>query len=373
MGLRGRFGCARSVLVGGLLAVASAGAIRLVAPAEVWAAPPAGFQTGEGGPAPATTSIYRGGRSTGSPAPPEASEARAAGADLQNPERAAQNAGPIEGESAAHAARQVGQGERLVAASLAALAQQGAIVAEFRQSAIVSGRRFVGSGRYVQSGLGEDQRFRFESSLTGQSETFHFLEVSDGVAFWSFEKHGDLAASIHRVDLRSVRRKLEGFGPLVGDSLAITPHLGGIQRILARTREWFRFDRADSALLGDEPVWTIEGRWSSEGLARLLAEPLRERWTTGTLEPAELPQGIPWRVQIVVGKRDLFPYRIEWFAVPGARPVVDKRLQLVGLVEFHDVHVGGTIDASAFVYRPAAEGLIDETAVFLESVHPLRP
>lgn len=301
---------------------------------------------GQGGP-PSPTSIYRA-------EPPAAFSApRSSGASPT--------------------ARDAGQGERLVAASLAALARQPAIVAELRQSAIVSGRRFVGVGRYVQSGLGEDQRFRFESSLTGDAETFHFLEVADGVAFWSFEKHGDLAASIHRVDLRSVRRKLEGFGPRVGNADAITPHLGGVQRVLARVREWFRFEQAESVLLAAEPAWSVTARWSPEGLARLMPERLRGPAAEGRLEAADLPQGMPWQVRIVIGKRDLFPYRIEWLAVPGPRPAAGGRLDLVGLLEFHDVHLGGAVDASAFVYRPASEGLVDATATFLEGVHPLRP
>lgn len=304
---------------------------------------------GQGGTNPAKTSIYRAARESDAPSvPPDTSRA------------------PL-------VAPQVEQGERLVAASLAALAQHQAIVADLRQSAIVSGRRFVGTGRYIQAGLGDEQRFRFESSLSGESETFHFLEVSDGVAFWSFEKHGDLAPSINRVDLRSVRRKLEGFGPFSGDTVTLTPHLGGIQQILSRLREWFRFDRVESAMLGGEPAWTVEGRWNPEGLARVVPDRLRERVVDGSLEPSDLPEGMPWTVRVILGKRDLFPNRIEWFAVPGPRPATDDRLQVVGLLEFHEVHIGGSVDASAFVYRPAADGLSDATAAFLEGVHPLRP
>jgi hypothetical protein len=335
-----------SLLAPAIAAGLSTGGAALPADPAVRAGPPGVSAAGQGGQ-PAPTSIYR----ADSPAALSASRSVAASS----------------------ASREAGQGERLVAASLAALVRQPAIVAELRQSAIVSGRRFVGAGRYVQSGLGEDQRFRFESSLAGEAETFHFLEVADGVAFWSFEKHGDLAPSIHRVDLRSVRRKLEGFGPRIGHGDAVTPHLGGVQRVLSRVREWFRFEQPESVLLAAEPAWSVTGRWSPEGLARLVPERLRGPAAEGRLEAADLPQGMPWQVRLVLGKRDLFPYRIEWLAVPGPRPAADRRIDLVGLLEFHDVQLGGAVDASAFVYRPAAEGLIDATVTFLEGVHPLRP
>jgi len=45
----------------------------------------------------------------------------------------------------------------------------------------------------------------------------------------------------------------------------------------------------------------------------------------------------------------------------------------MSLFELFDVRIGDPVDASAFVYRPAATGLIDYTESYVNQVVPLRP
>ena len=72
------------------------------------------------------------------------------------------------------------QAERIVVSSLGVIARAPSFAVKIRQKARVGDRVLVGTGRYLQSGEGEEQRFRFDSTLTCDSETFEFTEVSAG-------------------------------------------------------------------------------------------------------------------------------------------------------------------------------------------------
>lgn len=264
-----------------------------------------------------------------------------------------------------------GQAERIVAASLAGLARAESISARVRQKVRVGDRVLVGSGRYVQSGLGEDQRFRFESVMKADTETFEVIEVNDGLFFWTYRRLGSEPAQVERIDIRRIRERLQKLRP--GERGAISAYLGGIQRSLSLVREWFRFVTVDSAVVDTMPVWNIEGRWNVESIAALLPDQADAIRKQAGITPAQLPDGMPWSVRVGISKRELFPFRIEWFAVPGRRPVADGEPVTVAVHELYDVRIGEPVDATAFVYKPAAEGLVDLTETAVKHLAPLRP
>ena len=45
----------------------------------------------------------------------------------------------------------------------------------------------------------------------------------------------------------------------------------------------------------------------------------------------------------------------------------------IAVLELFDVQIGGPVDATAFVYKPAAEGLIDLTDGYVQGLGPMRP
>lgn len=272
----------------------------------------------------------------------------------------------------AASAEDAGRAERIVAACLAGLARQSSISARMRQIARVGDKELVGAGQYVQQGIGEDQRFRFESSLAANAAAYTMLEVCDGLAFWSYQKHADLPPSLNRVDTRRVRAKLETATPPLAQADAITPHLGGVQRTLALIRESFRFHSVEGEDLDGMAVWRIEGRWHADRLVGLVPE-LAGKAVDGEVPAGLLPENMPWRVVLSIGKRELFPFRIEWLAVRGPRPAANREPEQIAVLEFYDVRLDEPIDATAFVYKPAAEGYSDVTESFLGSVNPLRP
>ncbi|RLT15251.1 MAG: hypothetical protein DWI25_02805 [Planctomycetota bacterium] len=276
-----------------------------------------------------------------------------------------------ETEKPESAAEQQGRAERIVAATLAGLARAQSLSARVRQRVRVGDRVLVGSGRYVQSGLGEDQRFRYESAIKSDTEEFELLEVCDGLFFWTYRKTGSNPPQVERVDLRRVRdclAKLPGV-----DSSATSAYLGGVQRVLALLREWFRFSTVHSTMIDDLAIWNIQGQWNVEGLAGILPAQAEAIRSPGGIAIAELPDGMPYSMRLSISKRELFPLRIEWLAIPGKRPVAATKLETVAVLELYDVHIGEPVDASAFVYKPATEGLIDCTDTIVNQLLPLRP
>lgn len=263
------------------------------------------------------------------------------------------------------------QAERIVAAACRRLAEVDSIAARTRQKVRIGRHSLVGGGRYVQSGVGEDQRYRFESMLTADSETFEQLEVCDGLFAWKYRKFGDETPQLQRIDVRRVRERLVELKCPQPEVTA--PYLGGLQRSLWTTRQWFFFHTAAAAELEGTAVWQIEGRINPILLGAVMPTLKEAALRPGGIAAEELPEDMPWAIRIAIGKADMVPRRIEWLAIPGTRPVAAGTPEPIAVLELYDVQIGGPVDATAFVYRPAPEGLIDLTDGYLQGIVPMRP
>ena len=157
------------------------------------------------------------------------------------------------------------------------------------------------------------------------------------------------------------------------DPAEAAPYLGGLQRSLWTLREWFRFTAAEAAQVDGLAVWNVQGEWRPGRLAKLLPELAEAARRPGGVRPAELPDGVPWGVRLSVGQGDLVLRRIEWLALPGRRPVADGVPEPVAVLELHDVAIDGPVDATAFLYQPAATGLMDITEQHISTLTLLRP
>jgi hypothetical protein len=294
----------------------------------------------------------------------------------------AASAGPAAGQAAsvyrrgqpaaAPTADDAVQAERVVAAALAGLGRAESISARLRQRVRIGDRVLVGAGRYVQSGQGEDQRYRYEAALTCDTESFEVLDVCDGLYAWSFRRIGPQPAQIERLDARRVRERLRSLG--LAEDATVAPWLGGPQRTISLLRDWFRFVAVEAGTIDDMPVWVVSGRWVPQHLAAILPDRGEAAQRPEGVAPAELPDGVPWGVRLSIGQRELFPFRIEWLAIPGRRPVAPAEPEPIAVTEFYELRIGEPVDATAFVYKPAAEdGLLDLTESHVKAVAPLRP
>jgi len=261
--------------------------------------------------------------------------------------------------------------ERIVAGGLVALSRVDALSLRLRQKVRIGDRVLVGGGRYLQIGRGEDMKFRFESALECDSESFEHLEISDGLFCWRYQRNGSDEASLQRLDVRRVQERLVELGsPRPTDTAAF---LGGLQRTLWLLREWFEFHAATADVLEAVPVWWIEGRWRPGSLAFVVPELQDRAADPGSIPPADLPDGVPWSIRIAVAQSDLLPRRIEWLAIPGPRPVAAGPVEPIAVLELFDVACNGPVDPAAFFYQPAAAGLVDLTDSHTHAMHLFRP
>jgi hypothetical protein len=316
-------------------------------------------------PAPAVLTALLVWSVTAAAAPPAATSVyarRTAGAV------AAADAAPRPTEPPAEAAVRA---ERILASSLAMLAQADSFSARIRQKARVADRVLVGTGRYLQSGRGEDQRYRLESTLTCDTETFELTEVCDGLFAWTYRRNGQDAPQLERLDVRRVRDKVAQFHG--GDPPTVSPYLGGLQRSMGTLRQFFRYVSAEPGEVDGVPVWVVDGRWNPDWLNVILPDLAAKARGPEGIAAAELPEGVPWSVRFSIGRTDLVPYRIEWLAIPGPRPVAGGSPEPIGVLELQEVRIGGPVDAGGFVYKPATAGLIDLTDTYVANLGPLRP
>lgn len=263
-----------------------------------------------------------------------------------------------------------GRAERIVTAALAGIARAPSISLRVRQLARVGDTVLKGGGRYVQSGVDEEQRFRFETRLSAETEEFDVLEVCDGLFFWNTRRYGTLPPGVERIDVRRLREHLGTLGLLArGDTAA---YLGGILKPLAKTREWFRFTQVAAVEVEGVPAWLVSGEWDRERLAGLLPDRADAIRSGAPVTAADLPEGLPWSVRMAISRRELFPFRVEWSAVPGRRPTTAP-VEVVGVMEFYDVRLGDPVDAAAFVHRPNDDPLVDLTDITVAYLKPLRP
>ncbi len=271
----------------------------------------------------------------------------------------------------ADAAAEAAQAERIVASSLARIAQADAVSIKLRQRVRLGDRVLVGTGRYLQAGQGEEQRFRFETTLTCDTDTFEITEVSDGLFCWLHRRYGQDPPMLHRIDIQRVRGRLEELG--AADPADTAAYLGGLQRCLWWARQWFRFRQAVPAEIEGKAVWIVDGYWPPGTLALLLPELAEADKRPAGILPEELPDGVPCSVRLAVGQSDLLPQRLEFLGIPGTRPVSPGPPEVIAAVEFLETQLNGPIDATAFYYQPASEELIDLTRHIIKSMSLMRP
>lgn len=284
-------------------------------------------------------------------------------------------AAPAVEADAAAAADEAARAERIVASSLARIGRAESVSIRLRQRVRLGDRVLVGAGRYLQAGRGDERRFRFETTLTSDGtstgETFEVTEVSDGLYCWLHRRIGTEPPTLHRIDIRRIRSKLEELG--AADPADTAPYVGGLQRNLWWARQWFRFTAATPAEHDGRPVWLVEGRWQPGTLELLLPALAESAGKAGGLRPEQLPDGVPWESRLAIGRGDLLPLRMAFLAIPGTRPVSPAPPEPIAEVEFLEVQLDQPVDAAAFFFQPASQELVDVTDHVVKTMSLMRP
>jgi len=269
------------------------------------------------------------------------------------------------------ATSEAAQAERIVSSALATIGQARSVSLRLRQRVRIGQRVLVGAGRYLQVGNGEEQRFRFETALTCETESFEMTEVNDGLFFWTHRRIGDGPSELNRIDVERVRSRLAELK--VPEPEETAAYLGGLPRLLWCTRQWFRFDEVVPGELEGRPVWFVTGRTPAAMIAEAMPGLAEAAVRPEGIAAEDLPDGWPFAARLAVGRADLLPHRLEFLAIPGSRPVQPAAIEPIAVIDMLEMELDGPVDAAAFFYQPATEGLIDLTGHHVKTLVPLRP
>lgn len=225
------------------------------------------------------------------------------------------------------------------------------------------GQPLVGSGEYAQLESSGGVLLRMELAIQAGEQATSVKQLSDGRHLWEHWRIGD-SERVNHVDLRRVRKALHEAG---GVAVGATSNLasGGLPKLLQQLEANFDFSQSKvrSGKLASVPVWSTAGTWKPARIASAAPEAV----TGQQVELHRLPSHVPHRVELLIGQKDLFPYRVTYYRqheVDGKRtwkPVVTT--------EFFEVAIGESLDPTQFHYRqPTNLSVADRTDAFIHAL-----
>ena len=253
----------------------------------------------------------------------------------------------------------------LIADVIAAIRSHDSISARLRQKIDVLGQQLVGTGQYLQQGRGEQQKIRLELKIQVSDQTTSMQQVCDGTFLWL---HQDLLdkTTLTRIDVRRVREAVFDRGGRRSRFEQIQLALGGLPKLIEALDKAFEFRIVQQDRLDGVPVWVVRGTWRPEQLAATYPDPKSKKGEgQGEVRPVgKLPPHAPEVMVMLIGRDDLFPYRIEFrrrLATDDKTPErTDATVPLV-VMEWFEVALDTPIDERQFIYRPGDLRPVDGT------------
>jgi hypothetical protein len=263
------------------------------------------------------------------------------------------------------------RGQILLRQAIFALESRHSISAEIGLQIDLFDKHLLGRGVYREDRSGLHPLVRLELKMPLGDAMGTLVQVCDGEYLWTYRQlHDD--GKLTRVNLARVAKALEQEGETGElDSMGQIAALGGLPRMLRGLESAFHFDASHSdafhedsvqeTVLHGVPVWRLCGRWKPDRLAKIL--PNKKDAT----RLDKLPPHLPDRVVLMLGKQDLFPYRIEYRRGGGrdGRPESPPGRTIVA-VQLLNVSLNVPIDPAMFVYRPGAVTISDRTESFIK-------
>jgi hypothetical protein len=254
------------------------------------------------------------------------------------------------------------------------VANEPAVSAELRYRVDAFGHALVGTGNYLQFGVASEKLLRLDLRMQLGDKTATIQEIRGSDAYWFRRDVPPQPPSLGRVDLKQLRKSMAAFVPPGAEH--VLPQgdwimLGGLARLLAAIDQNFAFDapRPDeltfSAADGQSVVrlWQLTGQWKPEKLAAL---------TGGEkASPAKLPEQLPDRVELVLGRTEdllpLFPYRITYWRTSSADSKSDPPAAARELLTLELFNVSRRpIDPREFEYQPGDQEVQNLTQSYVQ-------
>ena len=255
--------------------------------------------------------------------------------------------------------------DRLLADMLSNLKSRKSISARLRQKVDVLGQELVGTGLYLQQGRGDDIKVRLELNLQVSGEATSVQQIYDGMYLWL---HNDLLdkTTLSRIDVRRVKDAMDDRDgrrrPI--DQALLT--LCGLPKLLESIAESFEFRIVQQDRLNGVPIYVLRGTWRPAALAATYPDTKASSSNGKDAPPVagKLPAHAPEVVVLLVGREDLFPYRIEFRRRVQADEQTPKRTDTTAplvIMDLFEVALDTPIDELQFVYRPGDIKPIDGT------------
>ena len=268
---------------------------------------------------------------------------------------------------------------RLLSATINRIGRLQSISAEISLKMTLFDEEYVGGGRYEELAAPKNRRsaggfdplttsqFRLHIKMSPPPSAALTQEIDDNVleivcdqnSLWTYTSiEGEQRLTeINLTEMAGYlgqlndaeREKLTASGVTFPASMGNFPALGGVAGTLVSLENWYDFDPVPAKIFfnaGTFPVWKITGRMKPERL-----ESARKKLTGGDCPPgdartAHLPDG----VEIYIGQKTPFPFRIVYFSVTNEEKELHKPLVTL---DFTRVYENVTsVKGSNFIYAP---------------------
>lgn len=256
--------------------------------------------------------------------------------------------------------------EDLLAKSIAMLEKCPSVSAKTSQTVHLYGKHLVGSGEYLEQRTGGTCMFRVELKMQVGSESRTLLHVCDGRFMWRCEWYKGKGTA-ERVDLARAARALDATDIGRNMKLGWWTRLGGLSELLRDLRDWFQFTTVTDTKLRDQtPVLRLDGVWKPDRLAGLVPDG-KSATVSSDGVAARLPEHLPDRVVLFLGREDLFPFRVEYrrSRPPTLIPGVEDDSATVAM-DLFEATFNIPLNPSRFAFTPGNLDYSDQTDRFLE-------
>lgn len=214
------------------------------------------------------------------------------------------------------------------------LASYPTISAKIRQRIELFGQKMAGSGSYQQLRTSRRPKWRFELSMQAGDSDIRLERMCDGQTLWMV-RHFDETVTQQRIDLERVRERLGKESAKLMGMLEFS----ALSETVAKLSENFEFGKVEPVLVSTVEMWRLRGTWK--------------------LSPKKVgTHQVPSGVEILLGRDDKIPYRVEFF-----RNTANGPTKFV-VTELYDVGLGIAIEPGRF--RPSAADFIDGTEQFID-------
>lgn len=204
--------------------------------------------------------------------------------------------------------------------SLVELQRRRSFAVDAAQSGVIEGRQVKSTGRYLQTGSGAARQFSLRLEGRVADDAVRLWQVSNSRFLWTDLKWGAASEEglrqVWRIDLRRIKKSLGDPQQSIAAGQAAASlrapgqwaGLGGLPMLLESLETNFDFALPRKMTLRKQPVYAMVGFWKPNRRDRLLHQADAKQQP----DAPPLPSRMPHHVLVVIGARDLFPYRVEY-------------------------------------------------------------